>query len=231
MSIAERVRALRAALDLTQEQVAERSGGRVSQATLAKVEGGQNKLNGVATREGLARAFGATPADLGAYVEGALALPELLAKIRAAGAETRFEREESPVPEDDETPLETALLRVMDPDRHTLRDLDASRAAIRTAPRKAHPDADLTETARRFLEAARQLRLEGEAVTTTSLLWRVAVGKTRRQAEVVRETSDRYNAEADAELRAHGVEPGAGRAAVTAKLRAVKAKQAKKRGR
>lgn len=61
----------------------------------------------------------------------------------------------------------------------------------------------------------------------SALLWRLAVGKTQRQAELVDEVSDRYNAEADAELRAHGVEPGAGADAVQRRLDEVAARRRK----
>lgn len=97
-----------------------------------------------------------------------------------------LEPEDHRVPEDDEVPLETAALRVMDRDRHTLRDLDAVRAAIHAGPRKEIPDADLGATALRFLDAARSIRLEGDAATPSAILWRVAVGRHQREAEVRR---------------------------------------------
>lgn len=139
-----------------------------------------------------------------------------------------LEREPEHIPADDEVPLETAALRVMDRDRHTLRDLDAVRAAIHAGPRKEIPDADLGATALRFLDAARSIRLEGDTATPSAILWRVAVGRHQREAEVVAEL-DRADAdEAAAELRAHGYEPGQGRANLEAKAAQMRAAQAKK---
>lgn len=154
-----------------------------------------------------------------AYGEGALTrAPDLT-----------LEREPEHIPADDEVPLETAALRVMDRDRHTLRDLDAVRATIHAAPRKETLGADLGETALRLLEAARGLRLEGEAATPTAILWRAAVGRHQRDTDLVDELDEAEDAEVAASLRAKGLVPGQGRAALEADRDAMVAREKKGR--
>ncbi len=157
-----------------------------------------------ATLESIAKAAGVSVVWLEHGVEG------------RAAADLTLEREPEHIPADDEVPLETAALRVMDRDRHTLRDLDAVRAAIHAAPRKEIIGADLGETATRLLEAARGLRLEGEAATPTAILWRVAVGRHQHGAELVDELDEAEEAEVNASLRAKGFVPGQGRAQLEA---------------
>jgi transcriptional regulator with XRE-family HTH domain len=142
--------------------------------------------------------------------------------------ELRVERVEDRVPDEDETRAETALFRVMDPDRYTPGDFDAARAAMRAGPRREIPNGDLSSTASRFLDAARQLRLAGEAVTPTAVLWRVAVGRHPREAEVVAELDAAESAEVAASLRAKGYEPGQGKANLDARVAAMKAKKARR---
>lgn len=57
-------------------------------------------------------------------------------------------------PEDDESPAEAALLRVLDVARHTLADLDAARAALRSVDRATRADALPEAMAAAWLEAA-----------------------------------------------------------------------------
>jgi transcriptional regulator with XRE-family HTH domain len=170
-----------------------------------------------ATLESIAKAAGVSVVWLEHGVDG------------RAAADLTLEREPEHTPGDDEVPLETAALRVMDRDRHTLRDLDAVRAAIHAAPRKEILGADLGETATRLLDAARGLRLEGEPATPTAILWRVAVGRHQRGAELVDELDEAEEAEVNASLRAKGLVPGQGRAQLEADRDAMVAAQKKGR--
>lgn len=156
---------------------------------------------------------------------GVIALEHGESAVASTRPDLRLEREPEHVPADDEVPLETAALRVMDRDRHTLRDLDAVRAAIRAAPRKEIPGADLGELALRLLDAARSLRLAGEVATPSALTWRVAVGRHQRDADVAAEVSAAYNAEAEAEARAAGMDPEQGKANLAAALAKKKARR------
>lgn len=86
MSVHERVRALREALDLTQLQVAER-GGLNGQAEVGKVESGANKASSHRARSGLAQGFGLDKADFNAYLDGAVTLTDVLAKVKSGEVE------------------------------------------------------------------------------------------------------------------------------------------------
>lgn len=224
---AARTRALRKRLGLTQDDVAARAARgdpEFRRDYVTKVETGANKATSLRIQQGLARGLGLTTDDLAAYLAGRITTEEAAQRaVQLPRGDLQIERDhEERVPEDDETPLETALFRVMNPDQHTARDFDAARAAIRGTGRKLHPHADIEATAKRLLDAAYQLRIEGEQVTTNNILWRAAVGKTERAAEVVREVSDAHAAEVDASLRAAGHEPGQGSANLKARLGALK---------
>ncbi len=66
----ERIRVLRLKLDLTQEQVAEKSGGILERVEVSKVESGRNQARADRVRRGLATAFGITRDRLAAYLDG-----------------------------------------------------------------------------------------------------------------------------------------------------------------
>lgn len=76
---AERVEELRKAVGLTQDQVAQRSGGKLSRNDANKVESGRNKATSDRIRSGLAEAFGVSRDQMSAYMEGRIDLPGLLA--------------------------------------------------------------------------------------------------------------------------------------------------------
>lgn len=231
----ERVKALRTALDLTQEQVAARSQGQVNQGTLAKIEGGKNNLTGAKAREGLAHAFDLGLDDFADYLAGSLDIRGILARQRTAAVpvaprELRVEREDHRVPDDGETPEEAALLRVMDPAQFTMRDLDAARAATRAPSRKRIPDADLDAVALDALRAARALRLAGEPTDPLSVMRYALEGRHARTAEVVASIARDEEAESAERLRALGHEPGQGRAELEARANAQRDKRARRAG-
>lgn len=139
-----------------------------------------------------------------------------------------LEREDSRVPEDDEVPQESALFRVYAAaprGRYTTADFDAARAAIRGPHRKALPDGDHEGYAEQLLDAARALRGLGVPATVPNVLVRALEGKTQRAAEVSREVSDAFNAEADAAARAAGMDPVKGKERLDALLAAKKARR------
>lgn len=229
-STASKVRSLRKRLDLTQDQVAARAAEQFPDFRrdyVTKVETGANKATTARIRRGLAAGLGLTQEELSRFLDGTSSLEEVLlhASPRDTVAEVRVEREDHHVPDDDETAAESALFRAMNPDRYTPRDFDAARAAMRAGPRDQILHADLDAVAVRFLDVARQIRREGEVATTTSILWRVAVGRHSRDAELAREVSAAEDAEADAELRAAGHEPGQGKARLDERVAGLKAKK------
>lgn len=71
-----RIRALREALELTQEKVA--AAGDLLRTEVVKLEGGQNQARSDRIRAALTRAFGVDRDALGAYLDGSIDLAELL---------------------------------------------------------------------------------------------------------------------------------------------------------
>lgn len=191
----------------TAQKIIDRGGARTSAETISRLAAAAH-----VSREWLETGRGAIEEQQ----DAASPLPEL-----------RIEREDQHVPEDDEVPVETALFAVYAALRkdYVNADFEAARSAIRTAHHQTLPNADLDGYAKRLLDAAKQLRVEGIPATPTNLAWRLATGKTARGAELVREVSDAYNAEGDASLRARGHEPGQGGDAVRAKIESMKAKR------
>ena len=88
----ELIRALRKRLRLTQEQVAERSGGRIGRLDVVKLENGQNQGSSDRARAGMAEAFGVPQADLAAYLDGEIELDELFRRRDQASEELRIPR-------------------------------------------------------------------------------------------------------------------------------------------
>jgi transcriptional regulator with XRE-family HTH domain len=76
METGERILALRLALGLTQESVADKSDGSIRRADMPKAEKGQNAAKTDRWRKGLATAFGLTRDDVADYLEGRLSLEE-----------------------------------------------------------------------------------------------------------------------------------------------------------
>jgi transcriptional regulator with XRE-family HTH domain len=73
-----RVRAMREALGLTQEQLAAR--GRIGRLTVLRVESGANKATSHAVRAGLAVAFGLTLDDSDALLDGQIGVRAALGR-------------------------------------------------------------------------------------------------------------------------------------------------------
>lgn len=82
--VAERVRELREALDLSQEQLAERGG--VTRTEISKIEHGHNYASSFAMRQSLATAFGLSLEDLGELLDGRTAISTLRKRCRINGA-------------------------------------------------------------------------------------------------------------------------------------------------
>lgn len=92
---------------------------------------------------------------------------------------TRLERD--PVPHLDTShlsrPLDRAIGHAFDPKRHDWADGQAVIQALDGLNRHDRPEADLIEAARRWLDAAHDLRREGIPVTAETLLDRITFGK------------------------------------------------------
>lgn len=125
-------------------------------------------------------------------------------------ADPQHDLAHDPGPVREDTPFERALVGALDPERHSLRDLDALRSVVRRIDLMARLDLNLSEAAKSWLDASARLRGLGIEVTVETLLGMV----TPQVSKVVEAREAAANADADAELRAKGMEPGAGAAAV-----------------
>lgn len=81
MKLGERVRAVRLALGLTQEGVAEAAG--VQRVDIVKIEGGDNAATSWRIRSGLAQAFGVNVQALSDLLDGLTDVDELVALARS----------------------------------------------------------------------------------------------------------------------------------------------------
>lgn len=194
-----RVRARRQALGVTQAQLSERSG--LSQEAISRVENGKIKGLLAPTQEALARA-------LGVSVSWLMGAPDTSAEAHEAvphgGAR------ETVVVRDEDDPLVLALGDAFDPKRHLVLDTHAVLRALRATDRRLVEGADLVGAARRWLDAAAGLRREGIQVSTENVLVRATLGRAAHAGELAAEREAQANAEADARLRARGIEPAAG---------------------
>lgn len=204
-TVAESVRTLREALNLTQGELSRRAGfSKGAGAYISKIERGDNALSDRETHAKLARGFGLTPMRFDLYLRGDLSLEEALSLVRLREQTEPPEPEpeeqpEAPAPEEDEDPFSVALLWALDRDRHTMRDIDAVRAALRATARMASPGTDLIEAARAWLDAAARLRRAGKPVTIETLLLEVTVGS---KTAAVSASAKALQEDADAEWQA-----------------------------
>lgn len=81
-TVADRVRALRKALKLTQEELGKR--GDLDRVEVTRVENGWNQATSGRIRHGLAKGFGLTLEAAYAYLEGRIDLEAALEQARAA---------------------------------------------------------------------------------------------------------------------------------------------------
>jgi len=202
--VADRVRALRVHLGLSQTDVARAGGTDVD--NIKKVEAGRNQVSSLDRAESLARGFGLTVNDLRAYLDGDLTVEQTVERRgRTPGvpqAPTQLEPSREPPPQPD---LDEALARAFrSSNRFTLADIDAVRKTIAGAQALRRPVADLDHAALRFLEAAADLRARGEPVTILALVFELA---TDGEREAIRARSAALNDAGDREL--HRVTPAA----------------------
>jgi transcriptional regulator with XRE-family HTH domain len=197
----DRVKAIRKALGLTQEEVAARAG--IRRDAVVKVESGANQAGSAAIRSGLARAFGLTLDDVASVLEGRLdaegavrrARGELapVVPITAAAAP----RSETRVVYDDEDALEQTITQALDPARgHLLRDARAVQEAMHPLRFKRRDDVPGVVAVRGWLDAAAALRRRGEPVTAAALLVMVSSGdvasdRAKAWQDEAREASER----------------------------------------
>lgn len=202
-----RVRDRRAALGLTQTELAERSG--LSQEAVSRIENGRIKGLMQPTQDALAHALNTTVE----WLRGERGAVEDRASVAArAGA---GEGAGAPETQPDDDPLVRAVSAAFDPKRsHLLTDANRVLETLRTTDRRLIVDQDLMHTARQWLDAAAGLRRDGVGVSAENLLLRLTAGRGVGADERLAGRTAEANAEGDARARAAGVEPGSGRAAL-----------------
>jgi transcriptional regulator with XRE-family HTH domain len=162
------VRALRKALGMSQEELAKRSGGEITQSYLARIEAGRNKASSWKVRSGLAKAFGLSESDLNDYLDGRITVEDAAHRTRPQPLdlldEVRAARPRDPSKERfDPSLLEVYLVEALDAKRHTLKDTDAVRAALRNL-RGMPVEGDMAaRMARRWLDIASDLRVDSHS--------------------------------------------------------------------
>lgn len=215
-TIADKALALRKALGLTQEALGKRAGyPNNPRVYVAKIERGDNKLSTVAAREQFAQGVGLEIDALGAYLDGKKSLEDVLGNrpLEPIATSAHLSPVE-PVIDEAQSPLEAALANAFNPKKHTLKDLDAVRASLRKTHQWQAEDADFVEAARTWLDAAARLRRAGKPVDAESLVYALTLGTKAlpHQIERAEQRDAAETAEAEAELRALGGEPGQGAA-------------------
>jgi len=173
-SVGDRVKRRRIALKLTQEELAERSRrvlSTISQGTISRIEKGETENPDSKTLQAIAHGLG-------------IGAEELLGGTTAVSAlsPTQSERELPTAmnPNEAESPLEAAIGYAYDKSRHSLRDTDAVRAALRENTRSLFSESEMIEAATYWLDVAARLRRRGDLVTAQSLLLEVTRENLRR---------------------------------------------------
>lgn len=205
MGVAERAKARRKALKLTQEQVAAASG--LPQDTVSKLETGKNLGSTWRTLAALATGLQCSVEYLRGETDSLGAPPTL-----GAGGDDLAPRH-GPADGAGDSPLDAALAHAFDATAHALRDLDAVRSALRGSVQLQAPESDLRTAARRWLDAAAAIRAEGGTATYDELLFRVTIGRRSdaHERRAAHEADAAVRADADARARTAGLEPGAAR--------------------
>lgn len=77
-----RLKALRKGLGLTQEEVAERSGGTLDRLAMVRLETGRNQATKLSTREALGRGLGITLEEINALIADTVTVDALVRRVR-----------------------------------------------------------------------------------------------------------------------------------------------------
>jgi transcriptional regulator with XRE-family HTH domain len=163
----ERIRELRESRALTQTQLARMAG--TTQPTISRIEKGEiEKRPDRPLAARIARALSVTLAEV--FDDADEAAPAPPSAPPDPGRESGDFGSGLSI-------FESAALSVVDPSRHSIADLSAAAEAWKIAARVSGRAVDPGPVARLWLDAARALRVEGAAVTPTSVIARVAMGE------------------------------------------------------
>lgn len=140
---------------------------------------------------------------------------------KGTGDRTPAAHETPQPPSPSDEPFADALAAAFSGKRHTLADLDAARRVARETFTHLRDGADTEAIAATWLDAASSLRRAGKDPTPTAILMHLS----ELAARAVSTRDQAANDEADAALRARGLEPGEAPASLEAlKNRAIKQK-------
>lgn len=192
MDTGTRIKALRNALNWTQEKLAERAG--IQRTEVTKLEGGGNKATSHEMHLAVARGFGLASSDLDLYLAGEMS-------VEAATEIALDEDSENAPASDGSTALAIAIHASFDPKRHLPADVSRAARASRTLGMKLANDAAVPVVARNYLEAARLARLAGEH-RVSDIRDRYDVLMSRASASALAPIIEEANAAGDAELEA-----------------------------
>lgn len=180
---------------LNQREVEQRA--ELSRGYLSRVVGGERVRVDAGRLQKIAQATGVMFAWLSTG-QG----PKLAPLGEAPEAE-RAERAER-VERDEHNPFELALAEAFREGPFALSDLDAVRGLLRRGATLLRHEVNLVEAASTWLRAAAMLRVEGRPVTIETLVYRVALGTSPREASSLEARSAELNREAHASLRKLG---------------------------
>lgn len=181
----ELVRTLRLALGLSQEKLAERSGGELDASYVGKIERGSNKASTLKVRRALAAAFGITADILEGYLSETISID---AVVHIA---TRTDVRDTTLHQTS-TSAEKALFEAAKELHIDLEDFEAARAALRDTSFLL--SGDMLEFARDWLIAAQQLRKDGHPVNAGTIGVRAALNAANRLSREVKEIREEVGA-------------------------------------
>lgn len=204
-----RLRRLRIAAGFSQPELARRSGQ--SQTNISRMELDQMKRPSIEATEALATALGVSFEVMRGTETGTVATTAKPALAIVSEA----------------TPLEEAIWRAIDPSKHTSAEADAARRVGAEVRNYLKPDVDVTELARRIVDATHAVYKSGEPLSSPLIWLRVSTAGSLGAAEARTASNARMNAEADADLEAEGFDAEHRARAATA----VKARLAAQKGR
>lgn len=180
------IKAVRELLKLTQEKAvarAKQKGETIGRDEWVKVETGTNKGSTARIQKALAAGLDLDVATIEGLLTGKIEPSEAVRRKQALPTEQRApatgEHLAASSGVSDEARMaslyETALLRSVDHELHTIADLAAAKAALVEAARLTGTQPEPARVARLWLDAARELRLAGQPTTTAAISARIAL--------------------------------------------------------
>lgn len=181
------IKTVRGLLGLTQDVATARAvekGSRISRDEWVKVERGTNKASTARIRKALADGLGLDVPTVEGLLAGSITPSDAAQRVRVSTEAPRAPSTgehlaaSSASPDDRAISLyESALLRAVDHELHTIADLAAAKGALMEAAKLTGSQPDLRRVAREWLDAARDLRLAGLPATAAAISARIALAQ------------------------------------------------------